>query len=219
MIRDVHYGVVVDNNDPDRRGGLKVRVDDLVDQLPLLDEFIPPSFPFAGSSVGWFFVPAVGAQVEVEVESDPERSVEDIHARWRSTLYSVNDPPPAEFTSDYPNRAGIKFGPVIVTLDQTQDLLAMVSSNVRLGEEAASHPVMRGDTYNQQLDAYLTAVNTLASTNVTEFTALAAASTGVLAPLASSFTNLATAWATFQSAIATFKGAESSWLSTKVKTE
>lgn len=234
MRREIHIGTVVDNNDPDMRGGLKVRVDELVDQLPLMDEHIPASFPFAGSSVGWFFVPDVGAQVEVEVESDPEGAVEDIRASWRSALYSVNDPVPSEFQTDYPNRAGIKFGNIVVTFDKSQDILALVSGNVRLGEEAASHPVMRGDTYNSEeatlfnsWTTYLGQVSTLASTNATNFTALAAECTAPpLTPLGAKFTALATAWTTFgtqvatlSSAISTFLGNQNTWLSTKVKTE
>lgn len=158
MRREVHFGTVVDNEDPDKRGGLKVRVDTLLDQLPLLEEYIPPTFPFAGNSVGWFFVPDVGAQVEVEVATDDEQSVEDIDARWRSALYSANDEPPAELTSDYPNRAGIKFGQIVFILDKTKDLMALVGTNVHLGEEGATHPVIRGDTYNTQEAQMLTLV-------------------------------------------------------------
>ena len=237
MRREIHYGVVIDNVDPDKRGGLKVRVDTLLDQLPLLDEYIPPTFPFAGSEVGWFFVPEVGAQVEVEVETSDEQSVEDISASWRATLYSENDAPPAELTSDYPNRAGIKWGPVIWILDKTQDLIALVSSNVRLGEEAAPHPVMRGDTYNQQLDTYLTQEDVENTLDTTYLNGLLTAlnvwanltppsgpvTNAVLTAFANAVIPGLTAYvsglATFKAAIATFKGAAITWLSTKVKTE
>lgn len=244
-MREVHFGRVIDNQDPLQRGGLKVRVDTLVDNLPLTDEFIPPSFPFAGSQVGFFFVPAVGAQVEVEVESGLDRSVEDIDARWRAALYSNLDDVPAEFKSDYPNRSGIKFGPVVTTFDQTQDLLALVASNVRLGVEGATHPVLRGDTYNAEESTLLTAIkayldtiaarvsdgNSLLTKVAADMSALSSFSIPStpfsLPPLTATSAAAATASATAENAAAvsasaavtTFLGKALTWLSTRVKTE
>lgn len=233
MIKEVHFGQVLDNQDPDKRGGLKVQVNTLVDGAALVEEFIPPSFPFAGKKVGFFFVPAVGAQVEVEVESDPEKATEGIFARWRATLYSEEDDIPEEFAKSYPQRGGIKFGDEVFLMDAAQGLTALISAKVRLGEEEASHPLMRGDTFNQQLDTYLTAektyltaVNTLATASIAAWTALEAAATGLLAPLATPFMQHRQAWQTFapqivtyQSAVNALSSAASSWLSTKCRTE
>lgn len=220
-MKEVHFGTVVDNVDPEARGGLKVRVDTLLDQLPLLESYIPPAFPFAGNGVGFFFVPEVGAQVEVEVEADPEKSVEDLNARWRGVLYSQNDPVPSEFTSDYPNRAGIKFGDLVVTFDRTQDVAAIVGDNVRLGEESASHPVMRGDTYNSAEDAYLSSEDgflTALSGALSTWSGLppGPATNASLTAFAAALT---ASLASYQGAVGTFRGSQNSWLSTKVRTE
>ena len=189
MIASVHFGVVVANSDPKRQGRLKIRVDDVEEGLPLGDEWIPPTFPFAGKDRGFFFVPNVGAQVEVELQSDDDAAVDDVAARWRGVLYSDVDPVPSEFTSSYGSRGGLKVGGEVLLFDEAQGVTAVVSSNVRLGEESASHPVVRGDTLNSALDAFLTSM-----------------------AAASSFGQINTA-------ATTLKGLLSTWLSSKVKTE
>lgn len=244
-MREIHFGRVVDNDDPLKRGGLKVRVDTLIDNLPLTETHIPPSFPFAGNAVGFFFVPAVGAEVEVEVEAGLDAGAENLDARWRATLYSNLDDVPSEFKSDYPNRGGIKFGPVVVTFDQTQDLLALVASNVRLGIEGATHPVLRGDTYNTEESTLLTAIkayldtiaarvsdgNSLLTKVAADMSALSSLSIPStpfsLPPLTATSAAAATASATAENAAAvgastavtTFLGKALTWLSTRVKTE
>lgn len=218
-IRSVHTGVVLDNKDPKRRGGLKVRVDTIAAGVPLGEDYIRPCFPLAGKGSGFFLIPKVGSIVEVEVEADPDFAMGSLDAAWRAALYTEADPIPAEFVTDYPNRGGVKFGDVVLLLDSGQDIFGVVSTQVRLGTEAATHPVIRGDTYNQQLDTFLSQLNTLATNSVTQYGVLAAASTGPLAPLAAGFGALATGWTTFAAAIAVFKGAAATWLSTRVKTE
>lgn len=221
-IRSVHIGVVLDNRDPKKRGGLKVRVDTIAAGVPLGEDFIRPSFPLAGKGSGFFLVPKIGSLVEVEVEAEQDSGIGSLDPSWRCAIYSDVDKVPAEFLTDYPNRGGIKFGDVVLLLDSGQDLLALASSNVRLGEETASHPVMRGDTYNQKLAQFLSDMTTLATTSTAQFNALGTASTtppGPLAPLAAGFGALAAAWTTFGLAVASFQAASSLWLSTKVKTE
>lgn len=223
-VREVHFGRVLANDDPEGRGGLKVRVDTLVDGSALSDEYVPPSFPLAGKGEGFFFVPAVGALVEVEVVTDPETATEDLDARWRAVLYTDADAVPSEFADDPVNRGGIKFGDGKVLLfEKAKDVLALIGANVRLGEEDATHPVMRGDTYNDALSTYLNAFTTNLTTPVSgviaALTALETAATGPLAPLKPGFTALKATWTTFATAVTTFEGLKDSWLSTKVKTE
>jgi Type VI secretion system/phage-baseplate injector OB domain len=237
VIRSVHVGKVLDNDDPAKRGGLKVQVDDLEDGTALRGgEFVPPSFPFAGSNVGFFFLPAKGALVEVEVESDEEKATEELSPRWRAVLYTDADKIPSEFLSDQTNRGGIKVGSEVLLFDQKKTLLALISSNVRLGEEDASHPVMRGDTYNAELSTYLTAEDayqTLSIADVAAWKALLTTWAGLPAGAALLGSD-ANAWATamqttntalaaggsvWKAAILAFKAKVATWLSTKVKTE
>lgn len=195
---EIHQGVVVDNRDPERRGGLKIRVDTLLQDLPFVDRYIPASFPYAGNQVGFFFVPDVGAQVEVEVETDPERFLEDVNARWRGVLYSANDPIPPEFASDYPNRAGIKFGELIVMLDKQQDIMALIAGNVRLGSEGASEAVVLGDSLAAKFDALNLALPAIVG-------GTPAQNASAIAALVSALTN--------------FSSSSNGWLSTVVKTD
>lgn len=218
-VKEIHFGKVISNADPAGIGGLKVQVDTLVDGSVLSDEYIPPTFPFAGKDEGFFFVPKEQSIVEVEVTADPEKATETISAKWRGVLYTDTDTIPTEFSSDPTNRGGIKFGNHTIVFEKAKDLLALISPAVRLGVEAASHPVMRGDTFNTALDTYLTAVDALAQGNITNFGTLAAASTGSLSPLAAGFGAQVTTWTTFKAAAASFKGQLNTWLSTRVKTE
>jgi hypothetical protein len=231
MIREVHYGKVLDNDDPDKKGGLKVQVDTLEEGTALRGgEYIPPCFPFAGSNVGFFFLPAKGALVEVEVESEGERATEELAPRWRAVLYTDKDKVPSEFLSDQTNRAGIKWGSDLLLFDMKKGLTTLISSKVRLGEEDASHPLVRGDTYNTELStfldgltAYLTAEDAYANLEFAHWTAAQAANlvwknltpslpvlTDVLiaygTPLETTSNNLKTGVVTWRGAITTFKG-------------
>jgi hypothetical protein len=232
MIREIHFAQVLSNDDPDNAGGLKVQIDAVEDGKAYGGgEFIPPCFPFAGSKVGFFFLPEKGTQVEVELESDPEKGTEDLSARWRSVLYNSKDKIPSEFLTDQTNRGG--------------------SNNVRLGEETASHPLVRGDTYNSQLTTFLTALETYltaedvyAGLEANHWIAAQAANlvwknlsppttpvlNGVLTaygtPLEATTNALKTGVITWRAAIAAmkaatgaFKTAKTTWLSTKCKTE
>ena len=218
-VREVHFGRVVANDDPEKRGGLKIQVDTLLEGATVTDDYIPPSFPFAGNDQGWFFVPEVGNQVEVEVTADPDRAVESLEARWRTVLYSDVDNIPEEFRSNPQQRGGIKFGKSVMLFDKAADVLALVSGNVRLGEEDASHPVVRGDTLNvEMIDKWVVAMETLLTALKlawTGFTGL----TGPLSPIAVIAAPIPPAITAFETATTAFKAAKSSWLSSKVKTE
>lgn len=213
-MREIHLGRVIANDDPDKRGGIKVRVDTLLDAVSAFgDRYVPPSFPFAGSDEGFFLVPQVGAQVEVEVEADPDNFLEDPSPRYRAVLYSRVDQIPSEFKSDYPNRGGIKIGDVVLTFDRTQDLLALVASNVRLGTESATHPLIRGDSFNDSLNTLITGAPNGLIAALSALEAVAAVQPpGPGAPLQPGLAALKAAWTTFSQALDT-------WLSTRVRTE
>lgn len=247
MKAEKHFGTVKDNKDPDKLGGLKVEAKTVVDGTPLRDAFIPGKFPFAGKGEGFYYVPPKGALVEVEIEADDGKAAEDADARWSSARYTEKDAIPEEFQSDPTNRGGIKYGVEVFLQDKTKKLTALISGKVRLGEEDATHPLVRGDTYNTQLETYLTAeaawvqavsaylttCQTCADANVTQYEALATACTGPLVPLKVAFEALKAAWqaqssgvtsasaaaATYLAAVNAFKAAKITWLSTKCKTE
>ncbi|MGH6612684.1 phage baseplate assembly protein V [Sphingomonas sp.] len=61
-----YRGVVTANTDPESRGRLQVRVPEV--RGDSVTEWALPASPYAGSSVGFFAVPPVGANVWVEYE-------------------------------------------------------------------------------------------------------------------------------------------------------
>lgn len=249
MIPEKHFGKVLKNKDPKKLGRLQIQVDAVLEGENLGDAetWIPASWPFAGKGEGFYMVPKEGSLVEVEVESGRERSAGETSARWTGVQYTDKDAIPEEFQSDPTERGGMKVGELVLLFDRKKGILALISAKTRLGEEDASHPLMRGDTFNAQLETYLTAeaawvgalqtylgtCQTCADANVTQYEALAAACTGPLVPLKVAFEALKAAWqaqssgvtaataaaGTYLSAVNAFKAAKDTWLSTKCKTE
>ena len=62
-----YRGVVTANTDPDSRGRLQVRVPEV--RGDAVTEWALPASPYAGSAVGFFALPPVGANVWVEYEA------------------------------------------------------------------------------------------------------------------------------------------------------
>ena len=232
MKRDLHIGKVLDNDDLDKIGGVKIQINEIVDGAALYeDDYIPGRFPFAGNGEGFFYPPQINAMLEVEIEGDPEAAVEELVPRWVGMLYTSEDEIPAEFKKDHTNRGGITFGDEVFLQDKKKALTSIISEKVRLGEEEASHPLNRGDTYNAELDTfliafdtYLTAENTFVGelaalhnaekANATIWKALPPAAPVLGSVLAASGTLLetvagaaGTGAATYQTAIATFQSA------------
>jgi hypothetical protein len=160
MKREVYPAKVLNNEDVDKSGAAKIQVNDLVDNSALDDtDFTPGRYPFAGRGEGFYYAPQEQSLLEVEVAEDEEESVEDLNARWVGMLYSSDDSIPEEFQSDHTKRGGIKFGDEVFLQDKTKALTSLISSKVRLGEEEASHPLNRGDTYNEELVKFLDALD------------------------------------------------------------
>jgi hypothetical protein len=203
--RETHVAKVLANADPGKAGGARVQATDLVDGPLDPEDFVPGRFPTAGDDEGYYFAPSKGAQVELEALADDAEGVEDLGARWVGMIYSDKDKIPEEFRSNAVDRGGIKWGTEVLLFDRAAKLLSLISGNVRLGEEGATEAVLRGTTFNVELSTFLTDL-------ATAFGALAAASTGPLAPLAAGFGQAQTACTVFSAKVST-------WLSTKVKTE
>lgn len=197
-----HVAKVTANAHPEKLGALRVESQTLSEGEDLGRDWIHGVFPFAGAGEGFFYPPTLGALVEVEIEADPERSVEDLDARWVGCRYARGEEVPAEFGAD---RGGIKFGDEVLLQDRDAGLTALVSSALRLGEENASHPLTRGDNLNSALNNLADALDIFAN--------------GVnaqVSPLAPGIGAVCTA---LQGAVATFKAALPGALSTKCKTE
>ncbi len=116
MNKSTYMGEVTNRDDPEKRGRIKAKCPGLVRADRELPMWIDPCFPYVDSeAVGWFFVPKVGAQVEIEVtvgapgdQTRGEASLAAHGARYRAGLYSEAQQVPSEFKENYPNRRGFK---------------------------------------------------------------------------------------------------------------
>lgn len=115
MSTATHIGTVTKNNDPEKRGRVKVKCPGLVRTSRELPFWLDPKFPYTDVNAGWFFVPKIGAQVEVEAitgapgdQTRGEASLVAHRACYKAALYSEAQQVPAEFKDNYPNRRGFK---------------------------------------------------------------------------------------------------------------
>lgn len=191
-----HVAVVAANIDPETRGRIQVRSlsllgsDDVV-----LHEWIEPCFDW-----GWFYVPDIGEQVEIEVVSGSDKDeipgqafLEAPDFRWRGKrFYSTSQPVPDDFKVNYGKRRGFATpGGHIFIFDDTpgQESITLTWKNA-LGQlqriELKDGEVLLGE-------------------NATDFVALAAkvhsevsnmlqAGVAVGGPGAANFTGAKTAW-------------------------
>lgn len=134
--REIHYGIVSDNNDPEMRGRVRVRCGTLVPDDTEWPEWVEPLFPYLSSSDqnktdgGFFFIPDIGVVVELELEVTSARdevpgqsSIDAPDIRWRACVWAHGtDVLPDDFLANYPFRRGIKtsLGHMLL-FDDTED--------------------------------------------------------------------------------------------------
>ena len=127
-IRERHIGIVIDNDDPQKRARIKVSSASLMGvtdngepaEYPV---WIEPSFPLTLVSdentgvadAGFFFVPNIGVAVEFEVtvSSPTDKSygqswIGNPDPRWITSLLMPGDDVASEFQENYPHRMGWK---------------------------------------------------------------------------------------------------------------
>lgn len=112
--KEVHNAIVTRNTDNDLgdkiRGAVFFNAPSLFDgEYPIPAE---PSFPFASAKgAGFFVVPKVGDEIEVEIQVDDGRGTDDVEnpePRWRCMVYSNAADIDAIFKTNYPFRMGWK---------------------------------------------------------------------------------------------------------------
>ena len=179
-----YRGMVVSNVDPLQIGRVLVQVPDVLGPIP--SSWAMPCVPYAGSGVGLFLLPDIGAGVWVEFEAgDPSRPI------WAGTWWAAGEVPmdekgaPAQTTTKILRS---DFG-LIVSLDDVRQTIALsdavglnlmtvkvlegtieVKSAVRVVLEApliqhgqgAAHPAVFGD----QLITYLTQLVTMFNAHI-----------------------------------------------------
>lgn len=104
--QEKYYGkyraFVVDNDDPEQRGRLKLRVPSVFGRQDTY--WALPCLPFGGlADQGFFFVPEIDAQVWVEFEEgNKDRPI------WTGVFWQPTEAAPAEATEAYPNSRVLK---------------------------------------------------------------------------------------------------------------
>lgn len=101
-----HFGVITDNNDPEKRGRVSVQCPTIAGDVL---EWVEPSFFFVDSEMtaGAFFVPNIGSLVEVEIFEGEGDGIQDLSPKWACSIYPA-DTIPEEFKEHYPKRFGWK---------------------------------------------------------------------------------------------------------------
>ncbi len=82
-----YRGLVVDNQDPEKRGRLKATVPEVLGET--ISGWALPCAPYAGTTAGFYAVPFPGAGVWIEFEAgDPTRPI------WAGTWWAAGETPP-----------------------------------------------------------------------------------------------------------------------------
>jgi uncharacterized protein involved in type VI secretion and phage assembly len=105
-----YRGIVVDNNDPNKLGRIKVKVQDVLGDRE--SGWALPALPYAGDGVGLYLIPPVDAFVWVEFEHGaPDYPI------WTGCFWGARDRLPGSSVS--PDIKVLKTDSATITLDDT----------------------------------------------------------------------------------------------------
>ncbi len=105
-----YRGTVTDNRDPIMKGRIKAQVPTVLGEEE--SGWALPCVPYAGSGIGFFFVPPVGANVWIEFEGgNPDYPI------WTGCYWGTTEVPPA--TPGIPEIKMIKTDTATLKLDDT----------------------------------------------------------------------------------------------------
>ena len=154
--RDIYEAVVTDVADPEKRGRVKVTCGAFAARDSDLPWWIEPMFPYVGANrAGFFFVPDVGTEVEIEVVTG--RSDDDVpglamltnaEVRWRCGIYKSESEVAEEFRKGYGKRLGLRTpkGQLLLFADDLQETI-LKFGKLRLGGEGSSENLVLGQVF------------------------------------------------------------------------
>jgi hypothetical protein len=161
MSRRQHYGTVVDNDDPQKRGRIRVESPSLaLGETDWIDSLVP----FAGDGGIFLFVPPAGAVVRLHIMVSSARdgspfaaAIEAPDVRWEDC--AIVDKVPSPFDTNYPHRRGfVTPAGIYLFADDSTGVLALRGTSRQVARKGDSVEI------NQQsapaLYAWLTAVGT-----------------------------------------------------------
>ena len=116
------FGTVVDNNDPDKLGKIKVTspgiFEGTTDQLPCIRR--KNDTAFCGDDAELFDVPTIGSVVEVKWNYDENTPMYSGAPNSKKHTSNV-------FTQNYPYEGGIRFGQCIIKFDKATNLMTLTN--------------------------------------------------------------------------------------------
>lgn len=169
---DIYKAKVVDNQDPECRGRLRVECTALLGSDQAISDWVDPVFPYAGKGYGWFFVPETGASVELEVDSGSSSEefgvatfMTNPNFKWISATYLLPTDVPTEFGiaagPAYGRRMGLKTPQgLLFMLDDSLKQIVLKYGKLRIGSETAANPLVLGDLIQSILVTLFQAVKT-----------------------------------------------------------
>jgi hypothetical protein len=147
LYREQFNAIVTRVDDPEQRGRIKVRSQELLAEDTELPGWIPPVFPFTGENdAGFFFLPAIGDPVRIEAivgsdQDDVPGTSWLLHPdfRWIGCTYSDTSDVPEEFRGDYyTKRSGFKTkAGQLIFFDKESDEIVIQSADgkITVGDE------------------------------------------------------------------------------------
>lgn len=120
-----YRGIVTDNNDPNKLGRIKAKVQDVLGDRD--SGWALPALPYAGDGVGLYLIPPVNAFVWIEFEhGDPDYPI------WTGCFWAGRDRLPGSPAS--PDVKVLKTGSATITLNDTagQSSIKIETGNLKI---------------------------------------------------------------------------------------
>lgn len=166
VLRQRYMAEVADAADPEKRGRIKVKCQDLLPGKDALPQWCEPSFPYTGEAdAGWFYVPGVGTIVEIEItvgstwdDAPGQSGMIDLDPRWVACTYKDTKDVAEDFRKHYGQSLGIKTpkGQMLLFDDQLK-IAVLLYGKIYLGAYDASENMVLGqvtkDLWSDVLDA------------------------------------------------------------------
>lgn len=149
-----HRAFVINNEDPEERGRLKLHVPDILQDN--ITDWARPCFPYSGDDVGNLFIPQEGDLVWAEFEGgDPNKAI------WvGGTIAKPGEESeaPDEFKEDYPNKNVLKTseGHKLIFVDDGSDPRLVVEHSSGSREIYYNADGVQGHKFNDILGDFIT---------------------------------------------------------------
>lgn len=172
--RDFYVGVVEENLDSDRKGGIKVRVETLYNTIPVED--LPYAYPLAGLAGKSFEIPAIGKLVNILFFSDDIYSPyyiysENFNVNLQNKLKNINDDEYVRFVALlFDDRTQIYSSIDELVLDHYFNKIAVTKwginlelkdnkQNINLGSKNSDQQAVLGTRFFEWMDKFIDELN------------------------------------------------------------